>query len=76
MAIIVIIVGLALTALGVLMETGNAGGCFVWPFPLIVACGSGQGVGAMPEIFLVGFLALSVLLVWFLVRNFRGRMPQ
>ncbi len=75
-AIMVIVVGLALTALGFLMGTGNAGGCFVWPFPLIVGCGLGQGVGATSDIFLFGLLAFTVLLVWFLVRPFRGRKPQ
>ncbi len=43
-AILLTVVGVGLIVSG-LVSGGPPEGCFVWPFPLIVACGFGSGIG-------------------------------
>lgn len=76
-AILAVIFGSVLVIIGSLLGGGTSGACFVWPVPLIVSCGLGEGpVGADFVIILLGFLALSLLAVWSFRRLLRGRMPQ
>ncbi len=72
-AIIVIFAGIILVILG-LSTGGGSQGCFIWPFPLIIACGFGSGGNIGFYLFLFGLLAIAPLLFWWSLRRFRGTL--
>ena len=63
--LIILSIGLTLTGLALVLagatRPGLAGGCFFWPFPLIIACGAGTGGSAYVAIIL-GIVALVAMI--------------
>jgi len=72
-ATIIIFAGIILVILG-LSTGGGTGGCFVWPFPLIIGCGFGSGGNIGFYLFLFGLLAFAPLLFWWSLRRLRGTL--
>lgn len=40
--------------------SGFSGGCFFWPFPIIIACGAGSG-GTPYFLIIVGLIAVAII---------------
>jgi hypothetical protein len=71
-----ILAGIALLSLGS-STSGLAGGCFFWPFPVIIACGAG-GAGASYTPIIIGGLAVGLFsfLFFLLVQRRIEKMPD
>ena len=69
-ALFLILSGFVLVVFG-LFSGGGAAGCFVWPFPLVVACGLGLGGGVEPLLVLAAFAGIAALVFWLTVARSR-----
>lgn len=75
---VLLLVGIALVVVGFLVillgssGPGSSGGCFFWPFPVILACGLGAGSSSFLSLGLVLVVSVSLLILsWRVVRGFR-----
>jgi len=57
-----VLVGFVLVFAGIAMS-GSVGGCFFWPFPVIIVCGAGTGGASYIEV-IVGAIVLVALSVF------------
>ena len=59
LAFVLILMGFALVLTGSSIS-GLGGGCFFWPFPVIIACGAGNG-GTPYALIIVGLVAVVLM---------------